>query len=59
MVESSKGKKIVLLLGTEKFGVPDMTSEIIINSQTNLDRLNRLAVAVTKHKSWAELLKTE
>ena len=52
-------RRIVISLGKERFGPPDAQSERELNTIENLDRLDRLVLAVQKTKSWRELLATQ
>lgn len=54
-----QARKMVLSLGRDRFGLPDAQAERELNAIENLDRLDRLALAVQKTKSWRELLATE
>ena len=49
-------RKLLLKQGITKFGTPDDAIVALLNSITNLDRLETLAVRLLTANSWAELL---
>lgn len=49
----------LLSLGQDKFGEPDETTKVTITEMNDLAHLKRLARAVSRASSWAELLQTK
>src|SRR5436305_11881636 len=49
-------RRLLLRLGTRKFGAPDEATAAVVNALTDLERLDRLAERVSEASSWAELL---
>ena len=51
--------QIVLELGASKLGPPNETVRANLASITDLDRLNRLTLAMLKATTWEEILRIE
>jgi hypothetical protein len=50
--------KVLLVLGQEKWGLPSQEVETALRAVTDLDRLERMAIAVLSVSNWQELLAT-
>jgi hypothetical protein len=51
-------RRVILLMGREKFGPPDAATRKTIQSLTNRKRLERMALRLLRVNSWQELLAT-
>ena len=54
--EAKEARKVVLILGRERFGEPSATILALLNAVTDLDRLEELVLRLLHAKSWEELL---
>lgn len=55
---SKEAKKMLFLLGREKFGPPNEQTMTVIQLIEELDRLERMALQVLRVSNWDELLAT-
>jgi hypothetical protein len=53
-----EGQRILLLLGSQRFGAPDAATEAALHAIEDIDRLERMIDAVPTAASWQELLAT-
>jgi hypothetical protein len=53
-----EGQRILLLLGSQRFGAPDAATEAALHAIEDIDRLERMVDAVPTAASWQELLAT-
>jgi hypothetical protein len=51
-------RRVILILGEDRFGPPDESVKAGLNSITDLDRLERMARRTPKAASWQEILDT-
>jgi hypothetical protein len=56
--EIKRSHRLLIRLGRDRFEAPDSTTEAEINAITDLDRLERMVVAVRYAKNWQDLLNT-
>jgi predicted transposase YdaD len=56
--EAREKRKMLLLLGSQRFGAPDAHTAAAIEAITDLDRLEQLALQLNQASSWEELLAT-
>lgn len=56
--EAKGVQKTLLLLGRERFGEADENVRLMVESITDLERLNRMSVRLLHVSSWQELLQT-
>jgi hypothetical protein len=54
----AEAKKLILLMGQERFGPPEDAVRTRLQAITNMDRLERLGVQLLRVSSWQELLDT-
>ena len=57
--EKARSRAILLKMGGKKFGPADADTEVAVNAIDDLDRLDRLAVALLDVTTWTELLAVE
>lgn len=57
--EKARSRALLLKMGGKKFGPADAGTEAAVNAIDDLDRLDRLAVALLDVTTWAELLAVE
>ena len=51
-------RRIILIQGENRFGPPDESVKASLQSITDLDRLQRIALQMLKAASWQEILNT-
>jgi len=56
---TKRTQKFLLMQGRSRFGSPKPAVELIIQSINDLERLDRMGVAILHVNDWDELLKTE
>jgi hypothetical protein len=56
--EVKAGRRIILVLGQDRFGPPNESVKAELNSITDLERLTRMARQAPKAASWQEILET-
>jgi len=52
------GRRVILLLGEDRFGPPEEAVKAVLNTITDLDRLERMVRRAAKAASWQEILET-
>ncbi len=55
---AEEARRIVRLIGEQRFGAPDAATETALNAITDLDRLERMAARFLQADDWADLLAT-
>ena len=53
-----QAKKMILLLGEDRFGTPDESIKAQLNAVTDLERLERMGLKTRTAASWREILDT-
>lgn len=56
--EIRNSHRLLLAIGREKYGAPNVETEATLKAIKDLDRLERMSIASVTAKSWQELLTT-
>ena len=52
-------RRLILTLGTDKFGTPDSSVVGALESDDNLERLERMHRSILRASNWQELIATD